>query len=269
MKIYNKLHEFLEKGIRCMTVTVVEKKGEGPVEVGKKMLVTEDGEAFGTVGGGAIEYEARERCRKLIKAQRSIVIKYILDEGRAKEEKKTLPMKCGGEVSLFFEYIGAKANIYIFGGGHVGKALVNILKTMNYYVVVIDSRLEVLKGIEGADRKVNKPFIAFIEEEGIKENSYIVVCTPSHEFDYKVLDKVIEMSLKPRYMGMLCSQKKLENYLKGTKEKFGEDIDLSNFYSPIGLDIGGNSPEEIAVSIVSEILAIQHNKEGHKHMRGD
>lgn len=269
MELYEKLNGYLNQGIACMMVTVVEKSGEGPLEVGKKMLVTEADEAFGTVGGGAIEYEAREHCKTLIKASKSELKKYVLYEGKVVSDAQTLPMACGGMATLFFEYIGVKAYVYIFGGGHVGQALARVLKTLGYHLTVIDDREEVIERFAGADRKVQKPFVTFIEEEHIRDNSYIVVCTPSHKHDYNVLHSIIEKELKPRYIGMLCSKIKLKDYLTKTYDAFGSDVDLEHFYSPIGLDTGGGSPEEIAVSIAAEMLTIMYDKKGHRHMRGD
>lgn len=269
MEIYNTLNKYIKEGVACMIVTVVEKNGEGPLEVGKKMLVTEMDEAYGTVGGGAIEYEARERCKNLIQTGTSELRKYSLTENKVIEDAQALPMACGGVATLFFEYIGVKAHVYIFGAGHVGKALTKILKTMNYHLTVVDDRKEVIGVIEGADRKVHTSFVDFIETEEIHKDSYIIVCTPSHKYDYNVLHKVIEKDIRPKYIGMLCSLSKLKDYLNKTYEAYGKDVNLDNFYSPIGLDTGGGSPEEIAVSIAAEILSVQYNKSNHNHMRGD
>jgi xanthine dehydrogenase accessory factor len=250
-----------------MMVTVVSKKGEGPVEIGKKMLVANNGDAFGTVGGGALEYSAREYCKELLFEGKSCLVKYVLNEGKVIKDATTLPMICGGVVELFFEYIGAKAYVVIFGGGHCGHALLKVLKTMPYHVTIVDDRKEVLDQIQGADRKVNMNYADFIDAEGIVEGSYVIVSTPSHKYDYNVMHKVFELNLKPKYIGMLCSREKLKDFLGKTKEEFGEELDLTNFYSPIGLDTGGGSPEEIAISIAAEMLAVEYGKEGHKHLR--
>ena len=266
-KVFDAMMRFKNNGESCILVTVVEKKGEGPVEVGKKMVVSETGEAFGTVGGGQIEYVARENCKTLLKKRESFMEEYSLSRGKLIEDAKTLSMVCGGIVTLFYEFIGVKNNVYIFGAGHVGQALTNVLNKMNYHITVIDERKSVYDAFTGANVKVHKLFVDYIIEDGIKENSMIVVCTPSHEHDYNVINKVIELNIKPAYIGMLCSPEKLIDYLKTTYNLFGENVDLKNFYSPIGLDTGGGSPEEIAISIAAEMLAIGYNKEGHRHMR--
>ncbi len=264
--LYEKTASFCQKGIDLIVVTVIEKQGEGPVEVGKKMLVTATNEAFGTVGGGALEYYAREKCKELLKTRSHLTEKYLLDQNKVIVDAKTLPMVCGGKVTLFYEFVGVKNYIYIFGAGHVGQAVVKVLKPLNFHITVIDEREKVVNAFIGGDIIINEQFVDYIDRHSIKEGSYVVVCTPSHKNDYHVINKIIELNLKPKYMGMLCSIEKVKDYLTQTYEKFGK-VDLRNFYSPIGLDLGGGSPEEIAISIVSEILAIHHNKKGQRHMR--
>ncbi len=269
--LYERLLRYKKEGKDAVLVTAVEKKGEGPVAIGIKMLVSEDDEAIGTVGGGALEYHARERCKDIIKKRESKLERYLLNEEKIEVDNRsdmtTLPMKCGGVVTLFYEFIGVKNHIYLFGAGHVSKALGHVLDTMDFHLTVIDDRKEVLDVYPYGNRLVEKPFVQFIEEEGIKDGSFVVVCTPKHANDYHVINKILELGLSPKYMGMLCSSAKLKDYLKKTYDTFGEDVDLSNFYAPIGLDTGGGSPEEIAVSISSEILAVSHGKKGHLHMR--
>jgi len=267
MNIYELLTEYRQKNVSMMLVTAVAKDGSGPVEVGKKLIYLENGKAFGTVGGGALELYAKKRCVELLKKRENLLETYLLDEGKIIPESTTLPMACGGKVTLYYEYNGPKETIYIFGAGHVGQALANVLKTMNFHITVIDDRTEVINMFGKADRLVNKSFVGFIEEEGLKPDSFVVVCTPSHTYDYHVINKIIEKNIKLKYLGMLCSPEKLESYLEATYKEHGNNLDLSYFYAPVGLDLGGNSPEEIAISISSEILAISHGKKNHSHMR--
>ncbi|MDD3712643.1 MAG: XdhC family protein, partial [Candidatus Izemoplasmatales bacterium] len=210
---------------------------------------------------------AKAKAVELLKNQTSLLENYVIDEVKIIPEGMTLPMVCGGIVSLFYEYIGPKATIYIFGAGHVGQALTNVLKTMNYHVTVIDERTEVIEKFSGADILVNKGFVDFIDQDIIKDGDYIIVCTPSHKYDYHVINRILEKQIKPKYLGMLCSPDKIRGYLASTYEKYGKDIDLSFFYSPIGLELGGMTPEEIAISITAEILALTYQKKGHRHMR--
>lgn len=265
--IYSKILDFNQRGIPLMMITVVEKTGEGPVEVGKKMIVSENNERYGTVGGGALEYYAIEKCKDLIRNKAHLYEKYLLAEGKVFPDTVTLPMACGGKVSLLYEYLGSKEYVYIFGAGHVGMAVANVLKTMPFHITVIDDRKEVIDRFKDADLSFNMPFTDFIDTHSIRENSFVIVCTPNHLHDYHVINKIIELKLKPKYIGMLCSPVKLNDYINKTYEQFGKDVDLSNFYSPIGLNLGGGSPAEIAISICAEILTISHGKANHQHMR--
>ena len=269
--IYSKIHEYNKLGFDLVLVTVTEKSGMGPADVGKKMLVVENGEAFGTVGGGAIEYYAREKCKDVIKERKSFSEKYVLcdREVYVDNEEVVLPMACGGKVTLFYEFVGPKQYVYIFGAGHCGAALARTLKPLGFHVTIIDERKAVIDALDdSADVKVISGFVDYIEKYGLRDNAYIVVCTPSHQNDYHVLNKILEKKYKPAYFGMLCSKKKIADYLERAYQEYGKDIDLSNFYSPIGLNIGGNSPEEIAISISGEMLSIYYGKsELNAHLR--
>ena len=269
--IYSIIAELRGQGQDLVIVTVTEKEGMGPADVGKKMVVSEDGQAFGTVGGGAIEFYAREKCKDVIKERKSFSEKYLLCDRQVYVDKDEvqLPMACGGKATLFYEFVGPKQHVYIFGAGHCGAALARVLKPLGFYTTIIDERQVVIDALDdSADKKVVSGFVDYIEKYGIKDNSYIVVCTPSHQNDYHVLNKILEKNIKPAYFGMLCSKKKIADYLDRAYETYGKDIDLINFYSPIGLNIGGNSPEEIAISISAEMLSVYYGKsELNAHLR--
>ena len=261
--IYGKINEYRKLGKDLVLVTVTEKEGMGPADVGKKMLVVETGEAFGTIGGGAIEFYAREQAKEVIKQRKSFSEKYLLcgREVYVDEKEVVLPMACGGRATLFYEFVGPKQYVYIFGAGHCGAALAKILKPLCFHITIIDDRKVVIDQLDdSADIKVVSGFAEYIEKNGLRENAYVVVCTPSHTNDYHVLNKILEKNIKPAYFGMLCSRKKIAEYLEKAYETYGPDIDLTNFYSPIGLNIGGNSPEEIAISISGEMLSVFYGK---------
>ena len=268
---YSKVAEIKNSGKDLVVVTVTEKSGMGPADVGKKMAVVDDGSAFGTVGGGAIEYYAREKCKEVIKSRQSFTEKYCLFDREVKVDdgEVKLNMACGGHVTLFYEFVGPKQYDYIFGAGHCGAALARILRPLNFFTTIIDERKSVIDALDdSANVKVNQGFVEYIEKSGIPDNRYIVVCTPSHQNDYNVLDAILRLNIKPKYFGMLCSKKKVRDYLDRSFESFGKDIDLHSFYSPIGLQTGGDSPEEVAISIAGEILSVYYGKEDiNSHMR--
>lgn len=269
--IYKELDKLRKQGKDAVIVTVTEKEGMGPADVGKKMLVTEGNVAFGTVGGGAIEYYAREKCKEVLEKRISFSEKYILNDRTVSVDDGSiiLPMACGGRVTLFYEFVGPKQYVYIFGAGHCGAALARVLKPLGFFTTIIDERDYVINALDdAADVKVNEGFVEYIEKHGLPDNRYIVVCTPSHQNDFHVLNKILELKIKPKYFGMLCSKKKIGDYLEKAYQLYGKDINLTNFYSPIGLQTGGDSPEEVAISIAGEILSVFYNKADiNSHMR--
>ena len=271
MDIYSQIAKIKEEGLDAFIVTVIDKSGMAPSDIGKKMIVLSNGESFGTIGGGAIEHYAIEKCKSSFKDRISFNEKYILmDKGiKIEDDEVKLEMACGGKATLFYEFIGPKEHVYIFGAGHCGKELAKILTPMNFYVTIIDNRQELIDVVKQfANKVVCLDFEKYVEENTSLNNSYIVVATPSHRYDYQVLDKIFSKNIKPAYFGMLCSKKKITDYLNKLKETYKEDISLDNFYSPIGLNLGGDSPEEIAISIASEILSVHYKKSNPiKHMR--
>ena len=178
-------------------------------------------------------------------------------------------MACGGTATLFYEFVGPKQYVYIFGAGHCGAALAKILRPLNFHITIIDERKSVIDALDdSANVKVNVGFAEYLKKYGMPDGRYVVVCTPSHLHDFDVLDSIFELKIKPAYFGMLCSKKKIKDYLDVVFERYGKDIDLGNFYSPIGLQTGGDSPEEVAISIAGEILSIYYKKDTlNSHMR--
>lgn len=271
--IYSKIKEIQDKGQDAVLVTVTSKEGMGPADVGKKMLVTQK-ESYGTVGGGSIEHYAINKCKDIFKSRQSLSESYVLNDKDVLIDKGEvkLNMACGGKATLFYEFIGPKQIVYIFGGGHCGASLSSLLVSLGFYVIVIDNREDVL---EKLDPKVNKKILSGFGEYVIKanhelDNHYIVVSTPNHIEDFDVLDNIINLKLSPIYFGMLCSKKKVQDYLEKIYSKYSKDINLDNFYSPIGLDTGGDSPEEVALSIAGEILSVFYNKiDLNSHMRNN
>lgn len=267
--IYETLEKYRKEGHDAILVTVTEKVGSGPVDIGKKMLFIDNGECFGTVGGGSLELYAKNKCLEILNKRESISEKYILsdEEVHIDNDAIHLNMACGGKVTLFYEFIGFRQTVYIFGAGHCAKALTSILKSIGLFVIVIDYRQDILDENKEADLLVLSHFKDFVLEGRIKPHSMVVVATPSHTYDFEVLDAIITNKIELDYFGMLCSSSKISEYLSHLYDKYGRDIKLNNFYAPIGLDIGTSSPQDIAVSISAEILAILSNKYEVKHMR--
>lgn len=267
MELFERLAHIKKNGSSCVLVSAVEKQGEGPVVAGRKMIVEKDGTLYGTVGGGSLEYTAVEKAKTLFETQGTLLETYILQDGKLIEDATTVPMVCGGKVTLFFEYISGGDHVYIFGGGHVGRALCHVLNTMNFFTHVIEHREDVFAAIDFAQRKYLRSYEDFIKETDISPISYVLICTPSHKYDYDVVRTLLHKNIRPHYAGMLASKTKLRDFMQKMQDEFGGGLDLSFLYSPVGLDIGGSSPEEIAVSIAAEMLAVKYRKDKNTHLR--
>ncbi len=266
-EIYGEIIKSRHNGEPAVLATVVDKSGSGPVVLGKKMLVFADGRKIGTIGGGDLERVVIRDAINVIRSGKSTIKKYLLAEDGTALDSEPTGMLCGGEVSIFFENIVSSTKIFIFGGGHIGKALAYHLKSGDYFTTIIDNRPEIAEKIPDADDIIITDYHNAFENNKLPENSYFVIATHSHELDYLVLKRLIELDCNPSYIGLVASKTKLMTIISRLKKELDYEPNLSVLYSPAGLDIGGNSPDEIAISIVAEIQAVKYKKEHNKHLR--
>jgi len=266
--IYEHILDLRRHGGQAVLVTVVEKEGSAPAPPGAKRPPCAGGTTVGTVGGGGLEHAAVSQAAQLLDQKGSQLIKYSLLENGRVADAEPLGMLCGGTISLFYEYLGYEAYVYIFGAGHVSRTLAPYMKNMRCYVTVVDDRPEVIPHMEGAHRVLTADYGSALEEETVPEGAYFVIGTPSHQADYEVLKRIFTSDWKPRYVGMLASKRKARTLIQRLVEESDDEVNMSVLYSPVGLDLGGRSPDEIAIAIAAEIQALRYGKEGHKHMRG-
>jgi xanthine dehydrogenase accessory factor len=256
------LLELAEGGSSGVLVTVIAKEGSGPAATGTKMIVYSDGKTSGTVGGGSIEKLAIEKALKLMISRENATEHYIMDEPG---DGTTTGMLCGGTATLFFEYFAPKKHVYIFGAGHIGKALCYHLKPLNYQITVIDDREEVLREIHDADEKIYSPFANALDDRNVEKGAFFIIATYQHLYDSVVLNNIYRLDWEPGYVGMVASRKKQKQLIAELKKEV-PDVDTSCCYVPIGLNIGGTLPHEIAISIISEMQAVANDKKV-KHLR--
>jgi xanthine dehydrogenase accessory factor len=264
--IYEEILRVRQKGEEGVLITVVAKEGHGPAGMGTKMLVTPDGRLEGTVGGGALEYAAVKKASHCLKDKNNYLKKYSLSPDNDIIDCEQTGMICGGAVTLFYEYIGSGARLYLFGAGHIGKALVYHLKNLNYYITLIDDREGLVETIDGAQYSITVNYETALKDEDVPDGSFFVIASHSHALDYVILKRIYEARWDPKYIGLIASRNKGELMIQQLTEDLGPDIDLNTLYTPVGLDIGGENPDEIAISIISELQAVRYNKPGHKHL---
>lgn len=234
----NELRLKVDNNSNCVVVTIIDKKGSVPQEIGATMIVAE--EIHGTIGGGSLEANCINYAKAMINNnEESKKMKFDL-------QQEPFNMVCGGSCEVFFNVIKSNPNLFIFGSGHVAKALYNVFANLDFNLIFVDDREELLNDFN------NHILIDYDDFNIDCSNSYVLVATRSHNLDFKVIEKLNGQDYK--YLGVLGSKKKVAEMHDTI------NLDKSNIYAPVGLNISNNNPHEIAISIASEILAHKNNK---------
>jgi len=252
MEIFRKAADLAESNIPFALATIIEASGSTPR--GKaKMLVMADGTTFGTVGGGAVEAKVVQEALRAIEFNRSVVLDYSLDSARGGE---SLPMVCGGAMKVFVEVHGGKPRLLVVGGGHVGLHIARIAASVGYRVAVVDHR----PAYATAERLPMARELYVDEDLGkalaaapVDSSTLVVVATSAHASDEQAVRYYIEKDC--RYLGVLGSRRKVSLLLERLRADGIPEERLARLRAPIGLDLGAETPEEIAVSVVAEIMA--------------
>lgn len=244
------LNDLAATGQPFVVVTVVDTVGSTPQDRGSKMLVTAEGRFYGTVGGGKIEARSIEEARQL-----------LLDPAAPKTRfyqwslHKDIGMTCGGMVRVYFEAFNVtRWNIVVFGAGHVAQALVDLLVKLDCRVTCVDTRDEWLSKMPDSPRltKVRTDDMP-AEVAKIPENSFVVLMSMGHSSDKPVLLEILRTRTFP-YLGVIGSNAKAKRLRQDIAEAGLPDEMQRAFYCPIGLEIGSDAPQEIAVSVVAQLL---------------
>lgn len=240
-----------ESGNAFVQVTLVEATGSTPQDPGSKMLVTADGLAYGTVGGGKVENQAIEFARGMIEDSRAGSTRLL-----EWNLQKDVGMTCGGLVKLFFEvYNRNDWRIIVFGAGHVSQSLIRCLLTLNCQIVCVDSRKEWLARLPKSNQLQalhERDMIAFVRE--IEERDFVICVTMGHSSDRPILAAILKSGIQPAFLGAIGSRSK-RGVLVRELCKSGIQRDLAeSLVCPLGLPIGNNNPAEIAISIAAQLL---------------
>jgi xanthine dehydrogenase accessory factor len=234
-------------------VTVVATEGSTPQKAGAKMLVYPDGRIVGTIGGGCVEAEMTWRARQTIESRKPQMASYELTADQAGEDG----LVCGGRMQVFIEPVEGTPTLCLFGAGHVAQPLARMAKAAGFRVEVVDDRVKFASRdrFPEADLVLVEEFAAAASRMTLGRNTYAVVVTRGHKGDGEALQSVIGRGL--RYVGLLGSKPKLVHLVAGLEEKGLPPEALGEIRCPLGLEIGAVSPDEIAVSILAEMIAIR------------
>lgn len=262
MNIYEEILELEKNNNSFVIATVINTSGSVPGKTGFKMVIKNDGKTSGTVGGGAIEVEVIKEGIKRLSAGESGTKEYLLSDNESLEKSgaTVVPMKCSGQATIYYEVHGSLTTVYIFGGGHVGHALLCFLSPLNYHTVLVDNRKEFASAEKNplAKEIIYKEYSKFVKGFSPPANSFAVILTHGHKYDYEILKSIYKRNLNFKYVGVIASKSKASSMIHNLKEDIQNNIDLSNLHTPIGLKIGGNTAEEIALAIAAEIQSIKY-----------
>jgi xanthine dehydrogenase accessory factor len=251
MNLYTEIDKLRCSNKAAAICTIVNTKGSTPRKVGAKMVVKEDGSIYGSIGGGNLEKKVIENALIQITQNEPKLFKHDLLHQHN--------MCCGGSVEIYIEPIKKMNRLYIFGAGHTGKALAQFANQLDFDIYVIDDRKDYIDNIETEGiNKLNLDYQKVLPSLPFDKNTYVVIMTYEHAHDRDILAYC--MNQPNAYLGMIGSQRKVEltkkMFIEGqlATTKTLEKIDM-----PMGLNIGAESPEEIAISILAKLIEIKNS----------
>src|SRR6266487_1001167 len=256
-EVFAAVADALDRGEPVALVTIVSATGSTPQRIGAKMLVFGDGRIVGTIGGGCYENDAFWKAREAITDRRPRLVHYELSDDFAQETG----LICGGQMDVYIEPIEPSPELYVVGAGHVGFHLARLAGEVGFQVHIADDREKFANAerFPTATEIVVDDIPAWIQRASLPAHAYVVIVTRGHTNDLEALRALAPRDL--RYLGLIGSRAKVARiYDELTAHDMPADV-LKRVHAPIGLDIGAVTPQEIAVSILAELIAVKHGKE--------
>jgi xanthine dehydrogenase accessory factor len=245
--------ELLEELVRlargntpCALAIVTESKGSAPRKSGAKMIVKGDASTLGMIGGGKVEMEVIDAALAAIARGTPATLSLALTEEYGHV--------CGGSLVIYIEPLGLAPRLVIIGAGHVGRALATVARFAGFRVSVSDERAEYAakEQVPDAHEILHGKAEKALAELPVDAETFVVIATHSYEHDFAAVRAALRTPA--RYVGLIGSKRKREGLFKELKAEGFSEEDLSRLQIPVGLPIGGDSPEEIAVSIVAQLI---------------
>jgi xanthine dehydrogenase accessory factor len=233
---------------RFALLTVVESRGSVPRKPGAHLLLSVEGGSVGTLGGGAIEHEALEQARGVLAKGGTALFRRDLAQD--------LGMCCGGEMSIFIEAVEPKPRLFVFGAGYIGKPLVAMATACGFEVTVVDGRSEWTEPgrFPGATVRAQDPEDA-ARALDLAPGDYACVVTHDHALDQRLVQLLIRRPL--RFLGMIGSRTKQRKFVQRLRGHGFGDEEIARLHTPLGLAIGATTPEEVAVSVLAQLIAVR------------
>ena len=245
------LLELLASRQRGALATVVRVSGSTPQRPGARLLWREDGTTLGTVGGGAIESAVLEALQRALRDREPELL--------SRDLAHDLGMCCGGRMEIFVEPILPAPRLWLLGAGHVAKPTAALARSIGFEVHVIDDReeLNTAERFPECERVIGDPS-EVLRKAALGEADWVLIMTHDHQLDEAALHAAAGQSAQ--YVGLVGSKRKVLRLVERVRAKRNGDFPLERVFAPVGLDIGAVSPEEIAISIVAELVALRHGR---------
>ena len=258
MDVLDEIVRLRALGQKCALATIVEVRGSIPSFQTAKLIVREDGSLGGTIGGGCVEAEVWEAAKEVIHTGKPRKMSFSLGQDAAYDNG----LICGGQLDVFVECITPQPSVVIFGGGHISKSLAKVLDLAGFRVTVVDNR----ETYANAERFPEAADVFAEEYEEVFPNlpvtdsTYLVIVTRGHRDDMRVLRWAV--TTRAKYISMIGSKRKTISVIKELEKEGLPREAFERVYAPMGLEIGAISPEEIAISVGAEMIAMRRDPEG-------
>jgi len=257
MDVFDELVRLRGLGQKCALATIVQVNGSIPSYESAKLLVREDGSIVGTIGGGCVEAEVWNVAREVLQTERPRLLTFNLGQDAALDTG----LICGGQLSIFVEPVIPVPKLFIFGAGHISKALSKVAAVAGFAPTVIDNRetFATPERFPEAVEVIAGEYEEVFPKLDIRETCYVVIVTRGHRDDLRVLRQAVATTA--RYIAMIGSRRKVIGVVRELeKEGIPRDV-LGRLFAPMGLEIGAITPEEIAVAVVAEMIAVRRAPE--------
>src|SRR5438046_3525559 len=255
MDIYDEIIRLRRLGQKAAIATIVQVRGSIPSYESAKLLVREDGSMIGTIGGGCVEAEVWNAAREVIETEKPRHLSFNLGQDAAYDNG----LICGGQLDVFVEPVLPVPHAYIFGAGHISKSLSKVATLAGFATVVVDNR----ETFANRERFPEAEAVHAAEYEElfprlpVNETSYVIIVTRGHRDDMRVLKLAI--ATPARYIAMIGSKRKVLNVIRELEKEGISPAAFERVHAPMGLDSGAISPEEIAISVTAEMIAVRRN----------
>ncbi|MDX2151827.1 MAG: XdhC/CoxI family protein [Bryobacteraceae bacterium] len=258
MDVFEEVVRLRRLGQKCAVATIVQVRGSIPSYESAKLLVREDGSMAGTIGGGCVEAEVWNAAREVIETEKPRKLTFNLGQDAAYDNG----LICGGQLDVFIECVAPQPKAFVFGAGHISKSLSKVAQMAGFATAIVDNR-EAFANRERfpeADEIFAEEYEDVFPKLEVNASSYLVIVTRGHRDDMRVLRWAV--TTEARYIAMVGSRRKVYAILKEFEKEGLNRERFERVFAPMGFEIGAVTPEEIAISVVAEMIAMRRTPQG-------